>query len=48
MLTPEERAAIELQIADLTARMETLDHLCNQNHIPEWAAFYDILEKRLD
>lgn len=51
MLTPEERAAIELQIDAMTARMEKLDHLRIQENIPAWAALYEereVLEKQLE
>jgi len=49
-VTPEERAATEQRIADLTARMHELDHLRNPANISPWAALYEereALEKQL-
>ncbi len=44
MLTPEERAAIELRIVELTSRMAKLDHLHNPANIAEWGALYEARE----
>jgi len=44
MLSPEERAAIQHRIADLTGQMAKLDHLHNPTNIAEWAALYETRE----
>jgi hypothetical protein len=40
-MTPEEREAIEHRIAELTARMEKLDHLHKPEDLAEWGALYE-------
>ena len=40
-MTPEERADIEVRIADLTIRMAKLDHLRKPKNIAEWAKLYE-------
>jgi len=49
-LTPEERESRERRIAELTARMEKLDHLRIPKNIAEWAELYEqreALDKQL-
>jgi hypothetical protein len=51
-LTPEERAAIELRIAELKSEMEAMKPLSlNSASVAKWVELYtelDVLELRLD
>lgn len=44
-MTPDQdRPALELRIAELTARMKALDHLRKPENVAEWAALYELRE----
>ena len=50
-ITPEERAAMELRVAVLVARMDKLDHLHIYTNVPESATLNEdreALDKQLD
>jgi hypothetical protein len=40
-MTAEEREAFERRIAELTAKMEKLDHLRKPEDLAEWGAIYE-------